>query len=367
MGIDAGFDMVPRLAKDAVDRHNWATFIGFIQEHYKDDDQVETKPNYILFKAGEHPMLPFEGHKFLRFSSKITGRIASESRVEYYIHTVIRIAKIHFGSHVRCWMEVGHYNWSDVNDSIKSYKQVREPIHFHPSVEPYILTTHEKPDELEMPTSVARFAPGIDLAKESDVPLFEVRQIPGRGKGVVARFDLATGTRILVEKPLLTIQRLRAMPAEIFEKSLASKLKSLTKISNGNSFRCAITSLENIRSVELSRQTLCHAELAQLPAVFTPAFVASTIAVCKTRIMPGTPKPATRPSTRFGRSRREKRSPFRMLTGVLPKIDWQNWPRHLALNATASSARSPPRNVMQAMCDVYRYRISMMPLPIRSR
>ena len=73
MGIDAGFDMVPCLSKGAVDRRNWQSFIKTIKEHYQNDDLVEVKPNYIAFKAGEHPLLPFEGHKFLRFSSKISG------------------------------------------------------------------------------------------------------------------------------------------------------------------------------------------------------------------------------------------------------------------------------------------------------
>jgi hypothetical protein len=31
-----------------------------------------TRPTLIMF--AEHPMLPYEGHKFLRFSSKISGR-----------------------------------------------------------------------------------------------------------------------------------------------------------------------------------------------------------------------------------------------------------------------------------------------------
>jgi hypothetical protein len=126
MGIDAGFDMVPRLSKGAVDRQNWQSFIKTIKEHYQNDDLVEVKPNYIAFKAGEHPLLPFEGHKFLRFSSKISGSHAEG--VEEYIDTVTRVAKVHFGSRVRYWNEAfeewGFYNWQDVNDSFKSYEQV---------------------------------------------------------------------------------------------------------------------------------------------------------------------------------------------------------------------------------------------------
>jgi hypothetical protein len=126
MGIDAGFDMVPRLSKGAVDRQNWQSFIKIIKEHYQNDDIVEVKPNYIVFKAGEHPLLPFEGHKFLRFSSKISGSHAKG--VEEYIDTVTRVAKVNFGSRVRYWNEDaderGFYNWQDVHDSFKSYEQV---------------------------------------------------------------------------------------------------------------------------------------------------------------------------------------------------------------------------------------------------
>jgi hypothetical protein len=124
--IYAGFDMVPRLSKGAVDRQNWASFIKTIKECYKNDDLVEVKPNYIEFKAGEHPLLPFESHKFLRFSSKISGSHAKG--VEKYIDTVTRVAKTQFGSRVRYWNEAfkqrGFYNWPEVHESIKAYEQV---------------------------------------------------------------------------------------------------------------------------------------------------------------------------------------------------------------------------------------------------
>jgi hypothetical protein len=126
MGIDAGFDIVPRLSKGAVDRQNWQSFIKCIKEHYHGDDLVEVKPNYIEFKIGEHPLLPFEGHKFLRFSSKISGRCGKG--VEKYIDTVTRVAKIQFGSRVQVWNEAfdvfGYYDWQEVHDSFHSYEQV---------------------------------------------------------------------------------------------------------------------------------------------------------------------------------------------------------------------------------------------------
>ena len=86
MGIDAGLDMVPRLSKGAVDRQNWQSFIKIIKERYQNDELVEVKPNYIVFKAGKHPLLPFEGYKYLRFSSKISG--SNASKVEEYINIV---------------------------------------------------------------------------------------------------------------------------------------------------------------------------------------------------------------------------------------------------------------------------------------
>ena len=124
MGVDVGFDMVPRLSTGAVDTENWQSFIKIIKNHYQDDDLVEVKPNYIVFKAGEHPRLPFEGHKFLRFSSKILGG------VKKYMDTVTQVAKLKFGSRVRYWTEGagdgmgGFYNWQEVYDAFKSYAQV---------------------------------------------------------------------------------------------------------------------------------------------------------------------------------------------------------------------------------------------------
>ncbi|KAI9715689.1 MAG: hypothetical protein M1812_005841 [Candelaria pacifica] len=141
MGIDAGFDMVPRLSKGVVDRKNWQSFIKIIRNRYTNDDLVEVKPNYIVFKAGEHPLLPFKGHKFLRFSSKISGSHAKG--VEEYIDTITRIAKVNFGSRVQYWNEAfdewGVYDWQEVHNSFESYEQ---------------------PDEPEIPTSIAQYVFG---------------------------------------------------------------------------------------------------------------------------------------------------------------------------------------------------------------
>ncbi|TVY51235.1 SET domain-containing protein 5 [Lachnellula cervina] len=207
MGIDAGFDMVPPLSKGAVDRQNWQSFIEFIKGSYKNDD-LEVKPNYIVFKVGEHPMLPFEGYKFLRFSSKVSGSHAKGA--DEYIDAVTRAAVVRFGSRVRAWHEAanvwGVYDWSEVNDSFRSYEQ---------------------PDEPEIPTSMAQYVLGTEPKSDLNLPLFSIQPVTGKGKGLVARFNIGKGKRILSETPFFTTPNL--VSGSLMESSIATKLKALSK------------------------------------------------------------------------------------------------------------------------------------------
>ncbi len=84
------------IAKGAVDKQNWQSSIKVIKECYQNYDLVDIKSNYLSFRAGEHPVLPFEGHKFLRFSSNISGRHAQG--VTEYIDTITRLAQVILGS-----------------------------------------------------------------------------------------------------------------------------------------------------------------------------------------------------------------------------------------------------------------------------
>ncbi len=54
-----------------------------------------------------------------------------------------------------------------------------------------------------------------------------VEQIPGKGRGLVARYDIPKGTRILFEKPLFTVDG--STPISQLESNIATKLKSLSK------------------------------------------------------------------------------------------------------------------------------------------
>lgn len=87
------------------------------------------KLNYIVFEAGNHLILPFEGYKFLRFSSKISGSKATESGIQSYTYIVTRMAEIHFGSRVQSLDEAmeqrGKHSWNEVHELIRSYEQVR--------------------------------------------------------------------------------------------------------------------------------------------------------------------------------------------------------------------------------------------------
>lgn len=208
MGIDVGFDMVPRLSKGAVDKQNWESFIEVVTICYANDCLVEVKPNYLEFKAGEHPRLPYEGHKFLRFSSKISGSHAEG--VDRYIYTITRMAQAKFGSRVHPWNNVtdvySFYDWQEVNDSLKSYEQLDEP---------------------EISTSIAHHVLGTNPEKELGVQLFEIQAVPEKGKGLVASVNIARGTRILHEAPLFTT--LQFSPIELMENHIVKKLKSLSK------------------------------------------------------------------------------------------------------------------------------------------
>ncbi|KAK7965861.1 uncharacterized protein PG986_000138 [Apiospora aurea] len=132
MGMDEGFDMVPRLGLGAEDTRKWSLFMETIKTEYAGDNQVEIHEHYIEFKAGEHPTLPFHGPHFLRFSSKVSGRIASETGVQAYLGAVRRLAVQAFGSRIRPWSEVfeiyGFYDWLDVHESLRSFWATRARV-----------------------------------------------------------------------------------------------------------------------------------------------------------------------------------------------------------------------------------------------
>ncbi|KAI0447430.1 hypothetical protein F4803DRAFT_499645 [Xylaria telfairii] len=203
MGADAGFDMVPRLSQGNEDRRKWERFLEGLKQYYADDERVEFGPRVVQFKAGEWPSLPVEGHKFLRFSSRITGATAANTGVDKYLREVRAFAKAVFGGRIRPWNELsdvgGFYRWDFVHATSKLYN---------------------------LDIATPELIPLTSVNNQGNADLYEVMAIPGRGKGLVAKVDIPKGTRIIYEKPLFTLRR-SAPPS--LHRLVAEKLKLLPK------------------------------------------------------------------------------------------------------------------------------------------
>ncbi|RYP08745.1 hypothetical protein DL764_001656 [Monosporascus ibericus] len=235
MAVDCGFDMMPPLSGSIKDKKRWTWFTMIIKQRYEDDQRVEVTKNYLWFKAGgEYAKVPFEGHKFRRFSSNLSGRNSTKAEqraVEEYMKTIYRIAHDNFGDRVRHWTggddQAGLYDWPEVDKSIRSYDEVS---HLFPLPElPISLSKIEmqQPDGPEIPGAIRPAVADADVLKGGGV-LFEIRSQAGKKMGMVARCDIAKGTRILCEKPLLITQN---MGLKMLEEGgvAAVKLKTLTK------------------------------------------------------------------------------------------------------------------------------------------
>ena len=68
---------------------------------------------------------------------------------------------------------------------------------------------------------------GTDPICDLELPLFEIKTVPGKGRDLVARFNIAKGTRILYEKPLFTTSNLS--PISQIESTITTKLKAISK------------------------------------------------------------------------------------------------------------------------------------------
>jgi hypothetical protein len=125
MGADKGFDMIPALSNTPEDNQRWERFLNQVKRKYADDPAFQVRPNYVVFELGEHPKLLLKGHKFRRFSAKITGRIATSAGVERYLDEVTTIATLHFGGdRIFRWNELsdvwGFYGWNEVRSAEES-------------------------------------------------------------------------------------------------------------------------------------------------------------------------------------------------------------------------------------------------------
>ncbi len=102
----------------------------------------------------------------------------------------------------------------------------------------------KKPDKPEIPISITQLVFRTNPISELGLPLFKVQAVLGKGKGLIARFEIAKGTRILYENPLFTTPHLA--PISQIESNIITKLRSLLKTRNDNSFYFIIVFLVNI-------------------------------------------------------------------------------------------------------------------------
>ncbi|KAH6638513.1 hypothetical protein BKA67DRAFT_528722 [Truncatella angustata] len=206
--------MVPRLSRGTEDCLKWNNFIDLVKQFYDADEQVEIGTHAIKFKAGEHPSLPVEGHKFLRFSSKVSGRIARETGVEAFIQKVTIMAKASFGARIQFWDEsddqLGFYDWTSVHASIKSYMQVRNAF------APPLFSSSDLSGYFQARVPAVRWYHKCPMRQR-------YRLVRG---GLVAKVNIPKGMRILCEKPLLIVA---SMPPHLVHDTVARKLKTLSK------------------------------------------------------------------------------------------------------------------------------------------
>ncbi|KAJ4183155.1 hypothetical protein NW755_010004 [Fusarium falciforme] len=154
MGFGCGFDIYPRLEVTPENKEAYQRFLDEIIDIYKDtydlrgrrdDGKVLEMPTdsdhpdhfdkvNICFMVGECPHMPSNPERcdyFLRFSSKVSGRLTAPA--EPYIRSVYKIAKKHFGSKVHFWDELretddqrqwGWYDWQQVHDTEKELREL---------------------------------------------------------------------------------------------------------------------------------------------------------------------------------------------------------------------------------------------------
>ncbi|RYP13752.1 hypothetical protein DL767_010597 [Monosporascus sp. MG133] len=151
MGFDCGFDIFPRLEPTEANKRTYQAFLDEIIDTYqnvydkegrREDGKVLQLPedpgifpnkHCIQFMVGECPSMPANPDRcdyFLRFSSKVSGRLTTCAKP--YIQSVHQIAKKYFGDRVHFWHELndfgteeqwrGYYSWSEIHDAHEKHR-----------------------------------------------------------------------------------------------------------------------------------------------------------------------------------------------------------------------------------------------------
>ncbi|KAK2785807.1 hypothetical protein FQN52_008222 [Onygenales sp. PD_12] len=179
-----GFEMIPRLSKDGIDRDKWDMFMQNIKYYYEGDDKVVATMKSIQFCPSYGPRLPFEGHKLLRFDCACAPK--DIGRLYPYLGFVTNMATLIFGLRVkplefRRQGEAVFYDSQEVLAAVESYER------FDKQEDPKGMVCPKPPSVTKHP------------------PSFGITVVPGRGYGLVARHSIAKGECILREQLLFKI------------------------------------------------------------------------------------------------------------------------------------------------------------------
>jgi hypothetical protein len=113
-GFGCGFDVYPPLEPTLSNKENYEFFLSEVLRAYGTSGDAErgdsvfcvtskSEGAYIKFMVGKHPIIPYSCEYFLRFSSKVSGRLIVAA--EPYIRGVYKIAKIWLGDRVHFGMK----------------------------------------------------------------------------------------------------------------------------------------------------------------------------------------------------------------------------------------------------------------------
>ncbi|EJP61138.1 SET domain-containing protein 5 [Beauveria bassiana ARSEF 2860] len=265
MGFDCGFDIYPRLEATAVNKESYQQFLDGITHTYGDiydregrrtDGKVLSTSTdfdhsdraYMWFMVGECPHMPSNPDRcnyFLRFSSKISGRLTTPA--EPYIRGVHSIALRYFGSRVHFWHEMnetgderqwGYYDWREVHDASRTLRELEAGQDWDPKNRVW----EERQETTSMPSDT-NLSPACGTSRLGlEQPLlsaalprngmeknvYAIRPISGKGQGLVATSKIHKGARILSEAPIFKVRR-DEHNHQVFNDQIVSALKSLDR------------------------------------------------------------------------------------------------------------------------------------------
>ena len=232
MIFDYGFDVYPPLEPTEINQAQYDKFLDAFLAVYgiRRDNGASTAPigpepesetTYIEPWVGGYPRLPRQCHRFLRFSN-IT--LAANPAYVQHIRAVTTIAREYFGDRIYEFSETsgsdryirrnGCYNYTEIQAALNRPGQASSQG-TGPAALP--LRGHEE--------SVNGI---ISLDVSVDSQSYEIKQIPGKGQGMIATSDIPKGARIVLDAPVFWLPNSMETTGAA-ERAVIHKVKSLSR------------------------------------------------------------------------------------------------------------------------------------------